>query len=154
VGLLFLRQRDVAADGTPSRLASAAVGGLHDTRTTPGHYREAGAGQLGPHLAGQPIVGMLVRKPRRAEHRDAGPDEVKGAKAADHLPENPEGPEELEPAWLRALKEPGRVLVGELGAGFPVRAGRDGWRGVRFRVVRGHAVVGVIEHETVLCDGP
>ena len=41
VGFLFLRQRDVAADGDAAGFERAFVGRLHDARTAAGDHAEA-----------------------------------------------------------------------------------------------------------------
>ena len=48
---------------------------------------------------------MVLLEARRAEHRDAGPDEVQRAEAADELGEDPERHPELGTPRLGALEE-------------------------------------------------
>ena len=92
VGLLFLRQLDVAADGVAAGFFGAAVGGLHDAGPAAGHHREAGARQPLADFAGQDVILMLGRESRRAEHRHARADEMELAEAAHDLEENAELP--------------------------------------------------------------
>ena len=71
VGLLFLRQLDVAADGVAARLLGSAVGRLHDSGTAAGHDGESGPREPLADVACQDVGRMLFGKAGRAEDGDA-----------------------------------------------------------------------------------
>src|SRR5262245_15148260 len=88
VGSLFVRQHDITSHRAAACFFGSPVGGFHEARTSPGHYRKAHLAQTSPHLTGQGVVGMIFLKPSGAKDTDTGADKMEGAKAGDKLSGN------------------------------------------------------------------
>jgi len=77
VGVLFLRQLDVAADRVTANVFRTAVRPFHDAWAAAGHDCEPGLRQAGANITSKSVVGMILMKPRRSEHGHTWADEMK-----------------------------------------------------------------------------
>lgn len=101
---LFKRQFDVATHRTAAVFESATVGRFHNTRSA---ARKCGKAQLRnafAKLAGAFIVFVIFFESRRAEHRNAGPNEMQCSESLHHLPEHAPGEVDLITPTLWAVK--------------------------------------------------
>jgi len=72
VAVLFMRQFDVEADAVAGAAIGAAVGRLHDARTTATDHRKTSVGEFLGNAQGLLIPAVLLGQPRRAEDTDTG----------------------------------------------------------------------------------
>src|SRR5262249_61244926 len=92
-------------DGGACLLLGPVVGRRRDGGAGARHHREAIAGETRSEFTRELVVAMGLREARRAEHGDAGADEVQGAEAANELAEDADGAGELEEARLGTGEE-------------------------------------------------
>src|ERR1700722_9876205 len=83
----------------------AAIGRFHDARAAAGHHGESGPGQARTNLAGQLVVGLILRESGRPEYRHARADEMQGSESVEEFPEDARGSSQLDAARLRPMKE-------------------------------------------------
>ena len=74
IGLLFMRQHDIEADGGTASGKRALVGRLHNPRPAAGNHREARIREAAGNQFGQQVVGMVYRRARAAVYADGGID--------------------------------------------------------------------------------
>jgi len=82
---LLLRQQDVEPDRGRAGVASAAIGGLHDSRPAAGDHRDPRLAQHPADLAGVLVRAVARRRPRRTEDADRGPDLPEGLEPGSQL---------------------------------------------------------------------
>lgn len=87
VGLLLVRQFDIAPHTDASCLFGATVRGFHNAGPSAGHHDKSGLCQCTAQLAGQLVIRMVLLEPCRTENRDAFLGEIEAFEAAQKLQE-------------------------------------------------------------------
>ena len=80
-----MRQFDVAADRRTAGFEGAAIGGFHDARAAASDHRDAIPRKQRPRFLRRFVFGIVGRRPRRTEDRDAVRDMRQVFKALDEL---------------------------------------------------------------------
>ena len=106
VGLLFVGQDDIAADGFAATLFGPPVGRFHNPRTAAGHDDKSGLGQRFAHRPGQLVVVVVFGKPSRPKNGDAGAGKVERFVAAQEFQEHAHGAFQVRPAIPLAGQKP------------------------------------------------
>ena len=85
VEVLLVRELDVEPDRDRTHVARAAVRGFHQPRPAAGYHGESRAAYARPDLSYKRVVGVILGRARRAEHRDRRPEPRERVEAAREL---------------------------------------------------------------------
>lgn len=124
IGVLFVRQFDIAGDGAAADIFGAAITGLHDAGASAGHDGESHFCGGRSHLTGQLVMRIIFLGAGGPKNGDAWADEMQSTEAAEHVPSDAHqgdgffgarlGAGEEEPVFDWGEKQAGWVVGGQL----------------------------------------
>lgn len=111
VGFLFEGEFDIDSHASTTDIFCAAIGSFHDPWSATGHDGESEASDCRCQFPRLLVVGIVFAQARRAEDRDGGANEMKGAEPFDEFRHHLQHESEFAPTRLTALQEPYLGLV-------------------------------------------